>query len=203
MAPTRCPARPKMSTCAPTPTSAPTSTHTYWDWLLDRVFLAIYGQAVVTRFLAMFEGIPAAAGGGVFHDQPSRRTAQHVGRPSTGRRMCCESCALLSAGLFMGTWLHNESPVGDDWARRVAECHPNTSSRPSADWLAQVQARQQCTAAVERRRFAFALGAACLTLVAGITVVLAAPRVIRAASWTPPSRPSAGSSRRQVSSVRA
>jgi hypothetical protein len=83
--------------------------------------------------------------------------------------------ALLSAGLFMGTWLHNESPVGDDWARRVPECHPNRSSRPSADWLAQVQARQQCTAAVERRRFAFALGGACLTLVAGITVVLAAP----------------------------
>jgi Zn-dependent protease with chaperone function len=86
--------------------------------------------------------------------------------------------ALLSAGLFMGTWLHNESPVGDDWARRVAECHPTRSSRPSSDWLAQVQARQQCTASVERRRFAFALGGACLTLVAGITVVLTAPRVI-------------------------
>ena len=86
--------------------------------------------------------------------------------------------ALLSAGLFMGTWLHNESPVGDDWARRVAECQPNRSSRPSGDWLAQVQARQQCTASVERRRFAFALGGACLTLLAGIGVVLAAPRVI-------------------------
>jgi hypothetical protein len=30
--------------------------------------------------------------------------------------------ALVSAGLFLGTWLHNESPAGADWTHRVAMC---------------------------------------------------------------------------------
>jgi Zn-dependent protease with chaperone function len=86
--------------------------------------------------------------------------------------------ALVSAGLFLGTWLHNESPVGDDWARRVAECSPNPSSRPVWDWLTGTAAAQQCMAAVEARRFAYAVGGACLTLLAAVSVMLTAPRII-------------------------
>ena len=34
------------------------TSNTYWDWLLDRAFLAIYGQALVTRYLDTFKEFP-------------------------------------------------------------------------------------------------------------------------------------------------
>ena len=86
--------------------------------------------------------------------------------------------ALLSTGLFMGNWLHNETGVGNDWAQRVAECYANASSLRDQDWLEQARARQACTAGVEARRFVYVLGGACLTLLASLGVVLAVPRVI-------------------------
>lgn len=34
------------------------TSNTYWDWMLDRAFMAIYGQALVTQFLETFKDFP-------------------------------------------------------------------------------------------------------------------------------------------------
>jgi arylsulfatase len=34
------------------------TSNTYWDWLLDHAFMAIYGQALVTRYLDTFKEFP-------------------------------------------------------------------------------------------------------------------------------------------------
>jgi len=34
------------------------TSNTYWDWMLDRAFRAIYGQALVTQFLETFKDFP-------------------------------------------------------------------------------------------------------------------------------------------------
>ena len=86
--------------------------------------------------------------------------------------------AMVSVGLFMGTWLHNESPFGDDWARRVAECYARQSEPLNPDWLGQLQERQRCTAAVERRRFSFAVGGAAAALMVALGIAIAVPRII-------------------------
>jgi Zn-dependent protease with chaperone function len=86
--------------------------------------------------------------------------------------------ALLSAGLFMGTWLHNESAVGDEWADRVAECYGINGGPPGGDWLVQQRERQRCTAVVERRRFVYAIGGACTALALGLGIAIAAPHII-------------------------
>jgi hypothetical protein len=34
------------------------TSNTYWDWMLDRAFMAIYGQALVSQFLETFKEFP-------------------------------------------------------------------------------------------------------------------------------------------------
>jgi arylsulfatase len=34
------------------------TSNTYFDWMFDRAFLAIYGQAIVTQFLETFKEFP-------------------------------------------------------------------------------------------------------------------------------------------------
>jgi len=34
------------------------TSNTYWDWLLDRAFMAIYGQALVKQYLETFKEFP-------------------------------------------------------------------------------------------------------------------------------------------------
>ena len=34
------------------------TSNTYWDWLIDRIYLALYGSAIVTQFLQTFKEFP-------------------------------------------------------------------------------------------------------------------------------------------------
>jgi arylsulfatase len=34
------------------------TSNTYWDWVIDRVYLVYAGQAIVTKFLATFKEFP-------------------------------------------------------------------------------------------------------------------------------------------------
>ncbi len=50
---------PSCSTCAPTPSSRPTSPRTrYYDWFLDNDYIALAATAVMTQFLATFKDFP-------------------------------------------------------------------------------------------------------------------------------------------------
>ncbi len=86
--------------------------------------------------------------------------------------------ALLSAGLFVGTLVHNQSPVGDDWQRRIYACNADSPVLPSGSSLSQVPEFRECTAAVERRRAAFAVAGAAVAALGALGVMAAAPRVI-------------------------
>ena len=46
--------------------------------------------------------------------------------------------ALLSAGLSVGTMVHNQSPVGDDWQRRVLACNADNPVLTTGSSLTQV-----------------------------------------------------------------
>jgi hypothetical protein len=113
------------------------------------------------------------------------RSASRVVRPNvlayvspTTTRFVVLVGALISAGLFLGTWLHNESPAGADWARRVAACSVGDPATEAADVLTRVPEFRRCTAGVERRRSAFSVAGAVGALVAGVGLMLATPRVI-------------------------
>ena len=90
--------------------------------------------------------------------------------------------ALLSSGLFVGTWVHNQTAVGDDWLARVAECERQRPSVPSgagADAiLAAQQSVLQCVEGAQQRLAWFALGGVALTLVAAGVVLAVVPRFI-------------------------
>ena len=34
------------------------TSNTYWDWLIDRIFLVLYGSAIATQFLQTFKEFP-------------------------------------------------------------------------------------------------------------------------------------------------
>lgn len=86
--------------------------------------------------------------------------------------------ALLSTGLFLGTWVHNTSPIGQEWLDQVRDCRQRAAAAHPGDWQAQSALERPCLAAVESRRFAFAVGGAVITLSAGLAVMLVAPIVI-------------------------
>jgi Zn-dependent protease with chaperone function len=96
-------------------------------------------------------------------------------RPSTARFLSLLA-AILGAGLFLGNWVHNEA-VGDSWTRAVAACLDPAKAQP-ADLLERHEDFEQCTAGVEQRRAAFALGGAAAVGVAGLIVLVLAPGVI-------------------------
>jgi Zn-dependent protease with chaperone function len=90
--------------------------------------------------------------------------------------------ALLSSGLFVGTWVHNQTAVGDDWLARVAECERQRPTLPSGAGAEEILAAQQsvlqCVEGAQQRLAWFALGGVALTLVAAGVVLAIVPRVI-------------------------
>jgi arylsulfatase len=38
------------------------TSNTYWDWLIDRIFLVLYGSAIATQFLQTFKEFPPRQG---------------------------------------------------------------------------------------------------------------------------------------------
>jgi hypothetical protein len=101
--------------------------------------------------------------------------------PATSRFLVLVT-ALLAAGLFIGDWVHNESPAGREWSRRVAMCQqaPVATSAPGdANALLDGQrAFQRCTADVESRRATYALGGLAVAVLGGLAVLFASPRVL-------------------------
>jgi len=89
--------------------------------------------------------------------------------------------ALLSAGLFVGTWFHNATATGDSWLRRFSECWSSTRSTDAADIeanLNQVQAFDTCVASAQTTLALFAIGGVVVAAVLGLAVALAVPRVV-------------------------
>jgi hypothetical protein len=87
--------------------------------------------------------------------------------------------ALASAGLFLGNWLHNESPAGTEWQRQVTVvCHVEDIAAPAVASLSRLPEFHRCAAGVERRRAAFTLAGAGIAVLAAVLVMCAAPSVI-------------------------
>jgi hypothetical protein len=81
----------------------------------------------------------------------------------TTTRFILVMTSLLTAGLFIGTWLHNTTDAGDRWAEAVAECSEIVFGPPvdPADPTATFDRQERfvdCTASVERTRAAWSLG---------------------------------------------
>jgi hypothetical protein len=102
--------------------------------------------------------------------------------PPTTSRFLVFIAALLTAGAFIGGWLHNELR-GDQWLRTVARCaEAGQRVRPAAaDVRGAIErnaAEERCRASADRQRAAFSLGGAVATGAAGLLVLLLAPRVL-------------------------
>lgn len=114
---------------------------------------------------------------------PDRPRPDVLAYPSpTTSRFLIFLAALLSAGLFVGTWVHNQL-VFDDWFAVVARCEQEalaqTAAQPSLEGaIAREHAAARCRAAVDRRRAAFAFGGAAAAAAAGLVVLYLIPGVI-------------------------
>ena len=70
-------ARPRSSTSDATPSSArSTDSNTYYDWMIDRIYMIVPAQAAVAEAIQEFEGVPAAAEAGVV--QPGDRVLEKL-----------------------------------------------------------------------------------------------------------------------------
>ena len=108
---------------------------------------------------------------------PSRPNVLAYASPTTSRFLVFLA-ALLTAGAFVGMWLHNEV-VGDEWTKTVVRCIGSASADPDAQGaLARNAAEERCRAAAERRRSAYSFAGAGGVLVLGVCVALLAPGVL-------------------------
>ncbi|MBM7804481.1 Zn-dependent protease with chaperone function [Geodermatophilus bullaregiensis] len=91
--------------------------------------------------------------------------------------------ALLTAGLFVGTWLHNALPVGDTWVRTVAACEQEAGVSTDAASLEDSVDRQRelaaCTGPVEWVRAAWSAGGLLLAGTGGLVLLYAIPPTLR------------------------
>jgi Zn-dependent protease with chaperone function len=124
------------------------------------------------------QGAPPAAPG------PPERPRPDVlayPRPTTSRFLVFLA-ALVSAGAFVGVWLHNEL-LYDDWFRVVVGCQQQAQQQttglpPDQAALARDAAANRCRAAVDRREAAFAVGGAAAAGAAGLVVLYLVPGVV-------------------------
>lgn len=90
--------------------------------------------------------------------------------------------ALLSSGLFVGTWVHNRTAAGDVWLARVIECErlrPTVPLKASAEEiLAAQQSVLRCSEGAQQKLAWFALGGVALTLVAAGVLLAIVPMII-------------------------
>jgi Zn-dependent protease with chaperone function len=114
---------------------------------------------------------------------PDRPRPDVLAYPSpTTSRFLVFLAALLSAGVFVGVWLHNQV-LYDDWLRVVARCNQLTPQQVAGEpalqaVLARTAAAQRCQAAVERRRAGFAFGGAAAAGAAGLAVLYLVPGLL-------------------------
>jgi Zn-dependent protease with chaperone function len=84
--------------------------------------------------------------------------------------------ALLTAGAFVGSWVHNEV-VGNEWEATVTRCLVASRTEPGV--LERSARQDRCRAAAERRRAAYSFGGAGTAAAAGVVLLLVAPAVVR------------------------
>lgn len=91
--------------------------------------------------------------------------------------------ALLSSGLFVGTWIHNQSAVGDDWLERLRECEsrrpPLAADAGTAELLRAEEWFLRCAQPAQETLAWYALFGVGLTIVAGVAILAVVPVVIR------------------------
>ena len=114
---------------------------------------------------------------------PDRPRPDVLAYPSpTTSRYLIFLAALLSAGLFVGNWVHNQV-VYREWFAAVVRCEQvarqQTGTQPSLEAaIARENAAARCRAAADRRRAAFAFGGAAAAGAAGLVVLYLVPGVL-------------------------
>ncbi|TQN37341.1 Zn-dependent protease with chaperone function [Blastococcus colisei] len=103
--------------------------------------------------------------------------------PTTARFVLVVT-SLLTAGLFLGTWLHNAGPVGQSWSEAVTACRQQTLPDPSdpaggLGGLARTAEFAACTGPVENRRAVYSLAGLAAGALGALVLLYAAPVLIR------------------------
>ena len=102
--------------------------------------------------------------------------------PTTSRYLIFAT-ALLSSGLFVGGWLHNQT-VGQEWARTFLACKDQYGGTPVDSVGASYDAQQavlDCAAEVEWTRAWITLGGGALAALVAVGILLVAPGIVRRA----------------------
>jgi len=104
------------------------------------------------------------------------------GSPATTRYLAFLA-ALLSAGIFVGSWWFNQTQ-GRHWVAVVVTCagrakQASTSLPPVQAELAREAMEASCRGAVELRRAAYGLGGAGVVTAAALVIVYLAPLMVR------------------------
>lgn len=90
--------------------------------------------------------------------------------------------ALLTAGAFVGGWVHSQV-LGNQWLSTVSRCEQHAAALPvsalgAAGDIQRNAAAERCRASAERRRAAFSFGGALLAGGAGLAVLFLVPPVL-------------------------
>ena len=113
--------------------------------------------------------------------EPTRLNVLAYPSPTTSRFLVFLA-ALLTAGAFIGAWLHNEVR-GDEWVGTVARCaqegqRVQSSAGGVHGAIERNAVEEGCRASADRVRAAFSIGGAATAGIAGILVLLLAPRTL-------------------------
>jgi Zn-dependent protease with chaperone function len=113
---------------------------------------------------------------------PDRPRPDVLAYPSpTTSRFLIFLAALLSAGLFVGNWVHNQVEY-DEWLAVVLRCDraaPQPSAQPGLEAaIAQDSAAARCRADADRRRAAYAFAGAAAAATAGLVVLYLIPGLL-------------------------
>jgi hypothetical protein len=114
---------------------------------------------------------------------PDRPRPDVLAYPSpTTSRYLVFLVALVTAGMFVGIWAHNQL-LWEEWFAAVTRCDQEAlrQARTVAglpDFLAREGVAAPCRAAADRRRAAFAFGGAAAAGVTGLTVLYLVPGVV-------------------------
>jgi len=102
--------------------------------------------------------------------------------PTTSRYLIFAT-ALLSSGLFVGGWVHNQT-VGQEWARTLIACqdqYGGMSLDLTGDSYEEQQAFLHCAADVEWTRAWITLGGAASAALVSVVILVVAPWFVRRA----------------------
>jgi Zn-dependent protease with chaperone function len=114
---------------------------------------------------------------------PPRARPRVLAMPSpTVSRFALLVAALITSGLFVGTSVHNQTAVGDDWLARVIECEslrPEVApGAPVEEIIRAQEVVDRCLEAPQLRLVWFALGGTAVAIAGAIVLLTLLPRII-------------------------